>query len=253
MGMKNWLFFLVLLVSLPIALADWDEQFVCGPDENCTISVFVVLENDVHNLTNTSYCYLHVYHPNGTELLSGGMMTQNMATTGLYYYNISYPDLGHYPAYVVCDNDVFHNNTAVSIMSSGNSKDATWVDEASGDTRDVSFEIVQDTGSWSLAVLLPILAIIGVLAYLSIRMRQLHYFIKVLLFLGSLSLTIVATNIGRIIVEESSPASTGLITLLNTASFVLIILLIVVTAYLIIYYIAELLWGIANTKFGKTP
>jgi len=74
-----------------------------------------------------------------------------------------------------------------------------------------------------------------------------------LLFLGSLSLTIVATNIGRIIVEENSPTSTGLITLLNTASFVLIILLIVVTAYLIIYYIAELLWGIANTKFGKTP
>jgi len=249
---KFLLLFFLVLVSLPIVLADWNTQFTCDSGENCTISVFVVLENEVHNLTNSSYCYLHVFAPNGTEVLAGGMMSQPVGVTGLYYYIVNYADVGHYPAYVVCDNDGFLNNT-VSIMSSGNSKDATFSDEALGDTKEVSFEIVDDTSDWSLAALLPILAVIGVFAYFSIRMQQLHYFIKVLLFLGSLSLTIVATNIGRIIVEENSPTSTGLITLLNTASFVLIILLIVITAYLIIYYIAELLWGIANTKMGKTP
>lgn len=251
--MKKFLLFFLVLVSLPIVFADWDSQFVCSPDENCTISVFIVLENDVHNLSNTSYCYLNVFYPNTSQALSNGMMTQNTVTTGLYYYNVSYDQLGHYPAYVTCTRDEAHNNTAISIMSSGNSKDATSADEASGDTKDVSFEVVSDGGGWMLAVLLPILAVIGVFAYFSIRMQQLHYFIKVLLFLGSLSLTIVATNIGRIMVEENSPSSTGLVTLLNVASFVLIILLIVITAYLIIYYIAELLWGIANTKIGKTP
>lgn len=237
--MKKLLWLLVLFLFLPVALADWSSHRVCDSGENCTITVFVVQDADVTVLADAN-CTIDVYNSTRALNVTGAGMTRD--GLGLYSYVVNYDVVGHYPAYVEC-----HNSTAdIKIMSSGKH-----VADDKGDTVDVSFDVVVNDG-WMLAVLLPILAVVFVFAYFSIRMDQLHYFIKVLLFLGSLALTIVAVNVGRIFVEMNNGGQ-GLLTLLNTANFVLIILLIVITATLIIYFIAELLWGIAQTKFGKTP
>jgi len=217
-----FLFFFVLLVLCSVSVLG-----SCVVGEDCVINVWTTNVSNSSQLLNASSCNVTIMNESFSVLVNGVGM--NHPVLGLYNYVFASNVSGFYPSYVVC------SGVDVSLLE------------------DKSFVVEDDTGFWMLAVLLPILCVIGVFAYFSIRMDKIHYFIKVLLFLASISLSIVSVNIGRLLVEEYSSASAGIISLLNTASFVLIIFLIVVTAYLIIYYIAELLWGIAKTNFGKTP
>jgi sensor histidine kinase YesM len=217
----------LFLLFLFLVLCSVSVLGSCVVGEDCVISVWTTNVSNTTQLLNATSCNVTILNESFSVLVNGVGM--NHPVLGLYNYSFVSNVSGHFFSYVTC------SGVDVSLFE------------------DESFIVEQNSGYWMLAILLPILGVIGVFAYFSIRMDKIHYFIKVLLFLASISLSIVSVNIGRLLVEEYSSASTDLISLLNVASFVLIIFLIVVTAYLIIYYIAELLWGIAKSNFGKTP
>jgi len=168
-------------------------------------------------------------------------MLEPNASDNLHNYTILFNDSGHYPSILTC------NGTDVD------------------DIKDFSFEVSGSTNSdsdWSMAVLLAFLGVIGMLAYysqkfgkqteeLSFAVSSLNSAIRVLFFLGSLLLLIVTVNVARLVVEQVSPSSTNVITLLDVTHITLIFVFSILMTYLVLKYIFTLIIQLRDFKKQK--
>lgn len=227
MSMKRIMLVMIILLSFPV-LADFENYQTCKINTNCSVNSFVVNNtNPIQFLNASGNCTITLYNSTDYTQKLLNNATMSLITTGFYSYNVSLSQTGLHPAYIQCGGTDIDDTKEVSIIGT-----------------------ISD--SWSIGIILTLLGIIGILTYLSLKLENIHYPIKLLMFTITFALLIVTVNVGRLIVEEQSPTSTNIISMLDTVHFALIFIFLFLLAYLIIYYMVELFQAMGKANMGKT-
>lgn len=231
---------------IPFVSADWNSHVTCPVSGNCSIVIFTVNSSNPNQNLNGSQsdCFVSVYNDDdySNYLIFNSSMLEPNASDNLHNFTILFNDSGHYPSIIRC------NGTDVD------------------DIKDFSFEVSNAGGGtdsdWSMAVLLAFLGVIGMLGYysqkfgkqteeLSFAVSSLNSAIRVLFFLGSLLLLLVTVNVARLVVEQVSPSSTSVITLLDVTYITLMFVFSILMTYLVIKYIFTLVVQLKDFKRQK--